>query len=333
MRSLLLTDQGPQVQTAYPTPRPQAGEALVRVRMAGICATDLELLRGYKGGYRGVLGHEFVGEVVASPGQELWIGRRVVGELNVGCGDCALCRQGLGKHCRQRSSLGIIRRDGAFADYLTLPVSNLHPVPPQLPDEVAVFTEPLAAALQILEQAPIAPHTRVYVLGDGRLGLLAAQILARTGCDLTAIGRHPQKLAILARRGIPTAIVDNPADLVGLLAHPAQVVVEATGTPQGFDLARQLVRPAGTLVLKSTFAAPLDAFDVSSLVVDEITLIGSRCGPFAPALRLLAAHAVDVSSLVQACYSLDQGLAALEHASRKGILKVLLQMGTQPEVV
>ncbi len=325
MRALLLTDQGPVLRRDLPTPKPQPGEALIRVRLAGICATDLQLLAGYKGGHRGVLGHEFVGEVVAAPGGEEWLGRRVVGELNVGCGQCDLCRQGLEKHCRQRQSLGIIGRDGAFADYLTLPLANLHPVPEALPDEQAVFTEPLAAALQVLEQVAIRPSSRVYVLGDGRLGLLVAQAIHRTGCDLTAIGRHPEKLVILSRRGIPTAVVDNPPDFTRLAAHPADVVVEVTGSPGGFATALELLRPAGSLVLKSTFAAPLADFPVSRLVVDEIQLVGSRCGPFPPALRLLLAGAVEVTALIHARYSLDDAVAALEHARRPGVLKVLIQ--------
>lgn len=325
MRALLLTDDGPRLVHDYPTPHPGPDEALIQVRLAGVCATDLQLLAGYKGGYRGVLGHEFVGEVVNAPGHPEWVGRRVAGELNIGCGHCELCRAGLGKHCRQRQSLGIIRRDGAFADFLTLPIANLHPLPTPLPDDHAVFVEPLAAALQLLEQYHLRPEQRAYVLGDGRLGLLVAQVLARTGCDLTAIGRTPAKLAILGQRGIATARSDQPDDLARLLARPADLVVEVTGSPDGFALARQLVRPGGTLALKSTFAAPLPAFDISALVVDEVTLLGSRCGPFAPAIRLLAEGAVDVASLIHARYRLNDGLAALAHAGQRGALKVLIR--------
>lgn len=324
MRALRLSDTGPILDRNYPTPRPGPDEALIRVRLAGICATDLQLLAGYKQGYRGVLGHEFVGEVVEAPGHERRVGQRVAGELNIGCGHCDLCRRGLGKHCRQRESLGIIRRDGAFADFLTLPIANLHPLLEALPDEHAVFVEPLAAALQLLEQCHIRPDQRVYVLGDGRLGLLVAQVLARTGCDLTALGRTPVKLAILAERHISTARTDDPAALTELLARPADLVVEVTGSPDGFALARQLVRPGGILALKSTFAADLPAFDISSLVVDEITLLGSRCGPFPPAIRLLAEGAMAVQPLIHARYSLDDGVAALEHAGRRGVLKVLV---------
>ncbi len=323
MRALLLTDHGPQFQTDYPQPHPAPGEALIRVRLAGVCATDLALMAGYKGGYRGVLGHEFVGEVVAAPAAPAWVGQRVVGEINVGCGACDLCQRGLGKHCRQRSSLGIIRRDGAFADFITLPVANLHAVPPDLPDECAVFAEPLAAALQILEQYPLRPSERVFVLGDGRLGLLVAQVLARTGADLTAIGRNPTKLAILAERGIHTLLSDDTV-VDTRLAHAADLVVEVTGSPAGFALARRLTRPGGTLLLKSTFAGGLADFDISSLVVDEITLLGSRCGPFAPAIRLLSEKAIAVQPLIHARYSLEKGVDALRHAGRKGTLKVLI---------
>lgn len=325
MRALLLTNQGPQLQTDYPVPRPGRGEALIRVRLAGVCATDLQLVAGYKGGYRGVLGHEFVGEVVTAPDNEAWVGRRVVGELNIGCGVCDLCRRGLGKHCRNRQSLGIIKRDGAFADYLTLPIANLHGVPDGLTDEQAVFVEPLAAALQIREQVAITPDLRVYVLGDGRLGLLVAQVLALTGCDLSVVGRTPAKLALLQQfPGTYQPILSEPTVLADLHNRPADVVVEVTGSPQGFAQAVSLVRPGGTLVLKSTFAAALPNFDLSHLVVDEITLVGSRCGPFAPALRLLQSGLVQTQPLIHARYALDEGVAALAHASRKGVLKVLI---------
>jgi threonine dehydrogenase-like Zn-dependent dehydrogenase len=325
MQALVLSDAGPILEDAYPTPTLLPGEALIQMRLAGICATDLELWAGYKGGYRGILGHEFVGKVVAAPEQPTWIGRRVVGEINAGCGNCDLCRDGLGKHCRLRTSLGIVGRDGAFAEYLTLPIANLLPVPDDISDEQAVFTEPLAAALQLLEQYALRPSERVYVLGDGRLGLLVAQVLARTGADLVALGRTASKLAILAQRGIATARVDDAATLAQLLVHPAHLVVEVTGAPSGFVLARRLVRPGGTLALKSTFARGLADFDISSLVVDEITLLGSRCGPFAPALRLLSEQAIAVEPLIHARYPLNKAVAALTHARQKGVLKVLIE--------
>lgn len=325
MRALVLTDDGPQLHTDHPAPRPQAGEALVQVLLAGVCATDLQLVAGYKGGYRGVLGHEFVGVVVDAPDAPEWLGRRVVGELNVGCDACHLCRRGLGKHCRLRQSLGIIGRDGAFADYLTLPVANLHAAPDTLADEEALFTEPLAAALEVLEQVKVTPSTRAFVVGDGRIGLLVAQVLALTGCDLTVLGHHPAKVRLLADLGVQRAVVPTPAQLDDLYAQPADLVVEATGAPGGFAQALRLVRPLGTLVLKSTFAGALPAFDVSQLVVDEITVIGSRCGPFPPALNLLAAGRVQVRPLIHARFPLTDGVAALKHAGQKGVLKVLIQ--------
>lgn len=305
-----------------PRPVPPDGEALVRVTLAGICNTDIELARGYMA-YRGVPGHEFVGVVEAAPDPS-WVGARVVGEINAFCGECKTCRAGRPTHCPNRTTLGIAGRDGAFADYLTLPVRNLHRVPDGVSDEEAVFTEPLAAALEILEQSHVRPTDRVVVLGDGKLGLLVAQALANAA-DVTAIGRHAAKLDILARRGIRVSV--GGADV----APGADVVVEATGNVDGFRLARCLVRPRGTLVLKSTFAgdlAPLLNGDgmnfLSALVVDEIALIGSRCGPFAPALRLLAEGRVDVRSLIHARYPLGDALAAFDHAQRPGVLKVLV---------
>jgi len=319
MRALVL-DEELQFVEDYPTPTPPPGEALIRVRMAGLCNTDLELMRGYMR-FRGVPGHEFVGVVERAPGAEVWEGRRVVGDINAACGVCATCRAGQHTHCPQRTTLGISGRDGAFAEYLTLPVANLYAVPEDLPDEVAVFTEPLAAACEILEQVHVHPTDRVIVLGDGKLGLLCAQVLALTGCDLTVIGRHAEKLDILARRGIATLCVARNATVAGL--PRADVVVEATGHPDGYATARALVRPRGTLVLKSTYHDTLEA-NLTMAVVDEITLVGSRCGPLAAALRLQARGAVDVTPLVEACYPFDAILTAFAHAGRRGALKVLV---------
>ncbi len=299
-----------------PLPEPPPGEVLVRVRAAGICNTDLELTRGYYP-YTGVLGHEFVG-VGASDGP--WLGRRVVGEINAVCGACEQCRNGRPTHCERRTVLGIVNRHGAFAEYLALPAANLHAVPDEVPDEEAVFTEPLAAALEILRQVHVHPDDTVIVLGDGKLGLLCAQVLALTGCRLTAVGRHAHKLEILARRGLRTA----PAE--ALPAGRADVVVECTGSPAGFELARRLVRPRGALVLKSTYAGAL-TLDMSRVVVDEITLVGSRCGPFPAALDLLARRQVDVRALIHARYPLGRALEAVDHAQRPGALKVLLEIG------
>ncbi len=324
MQALVLTAAGLELQTDRLVPAPRYGEVLVAVQLAGVCATDIELTRGYKGGFRGILGHEFVGTVAAAPGAAEWVGRRVVGEINAGCGRCDLCRRGMGKHCRSRTSVGIIGRDGVFAEYVTLPLANLHAVPAPVADEEAVFCEPLAAAFEILEQVRIDSATRVYLQGDGRLGLLCAGVLATTGCDLTVIGRHPDKLALLPQHERCHGVISSAETLAQLREQPADVVVEATGSPDGFASARQLVRPLGTLVLKSTFAGRLKDFDVSSLVVDEITLIGSRCGPFDKALAALEAHAVDVRRQINACYPLSEGLTAFAHAGRNGVLKVLI---------
>ncbi len=317
MRALLL-DKDLRLVEDYPTPEPAAGEALIRVSVAGICNTDLELVRGYMQ-FRGIPGHEFVGVVERAPGAEEWENRRVVGEINAACGDCPTCRAGRPTHCPHRTTLGIAGRDGAFAEYLTLPVHNLLPVPDSILDEVAVFTEPLAAACEILQQVHVRPTDRVVVLGDGKLGLLCAQALALTGCDLTAVGHHQEKLDILARRGIPTALED------GAVEPGADLVIEATGHPGGYAAARRLVRPRGTVVLKSTYHGSLDA-DLTMVVVDEVTLAGSRCGPFAPALRLLERGLVDVAPLVQARYPLGEALTAFERAARPGTLKVLVEM-------
>ena len=325
MNVLLLTDSGLSFRSDYPSPVVQAGEALIRARAVGICATDLALLQGYKGGYRGVLGHEFVGDVIAAPTAPEWIGRRVVGEINIGCGDCALCERGLGKHCHARRTLGIINKDGAMADYFTLPVANLHEVPPTVSDEAAVFTEPLAAALEILEQVHIGPEMRVILIGSGKLGLLVAQILALTGCDLTVIGRNAETLALLESWKLCKTVLTATAEYDALPRYDADVVVEATGTPAGFLQAREFVRPGGTIILKSTFAGNAIPVDLNNMVVNEVTVLGSRCGPFAPALRLLEREQIQVLPMVQATYALHEGVAALEHAEQRGVLKILIR--------
>ncbi len=317
MYALLIEQEEPKLVKDHPTPEPPPGEALVRVTLAGVCNTDLELAKGYMQ-FRGVLGHEFVGLVERAPGAEEWEGRRVVGDINAACGNCPTCDAGHPTHCPHRTTLGIADRDGAFAEYLSLPVRNLHPVPDSLPGEIAVFAEALAAACQILQQVHVRPSDRVIVLGDGKLGLLCAQVLALTGCDLTAVGHHREKLDILAQRGIPTALEDT---LVA--GEKADVIIETSGHPKGYAAARRLVRPRGSIVLKSTYHGALDA-DLTMAVVDEITLLGSRCGPFAPALRLLERGLVDVLPLIHARYPLSDALAALEHAARPGTLKVLV---------
>lgn len=315
MRAIWLESGELSLRGDLPAPAAPDGEALVRVLTAGICNTDLELMRGYYP-FRGVLGHEFVGVVEQGP-PELR-GRRVVGEINATCGDCERCRRGDASHCARRTVLGIAGRDGAFADFLVLPSANLHPVPDALPSERAVFAEPLAAALRIQEQIAIGSGDRVLVVGDGKLGQLIAATLALTGCDLLVLGRHERKLGLLGRLGIATAVEPPPAGAF-------DVAVDCTGNPEGFAAARRGLRPRGVLAMKSTYAGEL-SLDASAVVVDELTLVGSRCGPFAPALALLAEGRVDPAPLVDATYSLDRGLAAFEHASRRGALKVLLRI-------
>jgi threonine dehydrogenase-like Zn-dependent dehydrogenase len=316
MQALWLENNQLQLRDDAPIPNPAPGEALVRVIRAGICNTDLELLRGYYP-YTGILGHEFVG--VVEQGPEHLKGQRVVGEINAVCGQCRFCRSGQPTHCENRTVLGIVNRNGAFAEYLCLPIENLHRVPDNVPTDVATFTEPVAAALEIQQQVKVSPAERVLVVGDGKLGQLVAQTLAVIGCDLLVVGRHQEKLANLAARGIQTGGEDAVAD------RAFDLSVECTGNPAGFAIARRALRPRGTLVLKSTYAGQL-TFDASSLVVDEITLIGSRCGPFPAALDLLASGRVDVEPLIHARYPLSEGLAAFERASTKGVLKVLLDI-------
>jgi threonine dehydrogenase-like Zn-dependent dehydrogenase len=292
LRALWLEGRALRLRDDVPLPAPPAGEALVRVKLAGVCNTDLELVRGYYP-YTGVPGHEFVGVVERADGAPEWVGRRVVGEINAACGACATCRAGRRTHCERRSVLGIVARDGAFATHLALPVGNLHAVPEGVPDEVAVFTEPTAAALEIQEQVRVSPGDRVVVIGAGKLGNLVAQTLAATGCRLLAVGRSKHPLLLLSARGIATATAE------GIEPRQADLAVECTGSPEGLELARRAVRPRGTIVLKSTYHGKA-AIDMAPFVVDEITLVGSRCGPFAPALASLARDDVDPRPLVEA---------------------------------
>jgi threonine dehydrogenase-like Zn-dependent dehydrogenase len=314
MKGLWLEQNQLSLRTSIPMPEPGAGEALVHVLQAGVCNTDLELVRGYYP-YTGVLGHEFVG--VVEQGSPEFIGKRVVGEINASCGMCRFCQQGMPTHCEARTVLGIVNRNGAFADYLCLPNSNLHVVPDSVSTDAATFTEPLAAALEIQEQIAIQKSDRVLVIGDGKLGQLVAQTLALTGCDLLAVGRHRDKLANLEAFNIRTGFAD------AIAPKSFDIAVECTGNPEGFAIALQSLHPRGTLVLKSTYAANL-SLDASAIVVDEITLVGSRCGPFAKALQLLAEGKVDVRSLIQARYPLTDGLVAFDHAKQRGTLKVLI---------
>jgi threonine dehydrogenase-like Zn-dependent dehydrogenase len=316
VRALWLEGGSLRLRDDLRDPTPPAGEALVRVRVAGICNTDLELVRGYCP-YTGVPGHEFVGVVEEAAGAPEWVSRRVVGEINAACGECPTCRAGRRTHCERRTVLGIVGRDGAFATHLRLPIRNLHAVPEGVPDEVAVFTEPTAAALELQEQVRVSPGDRVVVVGAGKLGNLVAQTLAATGCRLLVVGRSPRPLALLAARGIATATAE------GIEPRQADLAVECTGNPEGLELARRAVRPRGTIVLKSTYHGKAE-IDMAPFVVDEITLVGSRCGPFAPALTALARGDVDPRPLVDARYPLVDAVAAFERAARPGTLKILV---------
>lgn len=316
MRALVLGPGGPRLRDDHPQPEPAPDQALIRLRKAGICSTDLELIKGYAG-FEGVLGHEFVG-LVEQAAESSWIGRRVVGSINLGCRRCPICLGDGVEHCPQRTVLGIVGHDGAFADYLTLPLANLHPVPDSVDDETAVFTEPLAAALRIREQVTVSPSARTAVIGPGRLGLLIAQVLALAGGRPLVLGRRRESLEIAAGWGLEGALVEE-ADTDGFA-----LVVEATGNPAGLRHALRLVRPRGQLVLKSTFEGAAE-IDLTKLVVGEVEVIGSRCGPFAPALRLLERQEIEVRPLIDGEYPLGEALEALEHAARPGVHKILLQ--------
>ncbi|HSQ66277.1 MAG TPA: alcohol dehydrogenase catalytic domain-containing protein [Polyangiaceae bacterium] len=316
MRALRVADgTASLVDVATPA---AGGEALVRVTLSGICNTDLEIARGYAG-FRGTIGHEFVGIVDDPGGGEIARGERVVGEINAGCGACDRCARGDPRHCATRTVLGIVGRDGAHADVLRLPARNLVRVPESVPDTHAVFVEPLAAACGVLERCPIHAGARVAVVGDGKLGLLCAMVLDAHGAPPLLVGKHETKLALARARGVETTGVEDARKR----GRSFDVVIEASGAASGFELALDVLRPQGTLVLKSTFhgATPIDA---ARVVVDEIRVVGSRCGRFAPALDLLARGAVDVDALISEAMSLDRGIEAMRRAASPGVLKVLL---------
>lgn len=316
MKALFFDGQSPSlIFTSKPVP--ETGEALIRVRYAGICTTDLEILNGYLS-FRGIPGHEFVGVVEESPDPG-WIGKRVVGEINIGCGTCPVCLAGLERHCPNRRVLGILNKDGAFAEYLTLPVKNLREVPPSISDKEAVFTEPLAAALEILEQTKIEPNFSVTIIGDGKLAQLIARVLINIGVRLTVIGKHPEKLKRFADQGVITFLADE-------ISLPKQdMVIESSGSPTGWELALSLVRPRGTIVLKSTYHKKLTT-NPANLVIDEITVVGSRCGQFEPSLRLLESRTIVVDDLISAEFPLENALEALKAAQQRNALKVLLRV-------
>jgi threonine dehydrogenase-like Zn-dependent dehydrogenase len=317
MRALVF-DQSLRFDANRAAPDARDGDTLIRVRRAGVCSTDLEICKGYMG-FAGVLGHEFVGDVVESSDASL-VGKRVVAEINCVCGICDRCRAGLGNHCAHRSVVGILNHGGGFADFVRVPSVNCHAVPDAIDDERAVFVEPLAAAFQILRQVPIDSSTRVTVLGDGRLGLLCAQVLRNAGAKIRVVGRNADKLALCARWQIPTLLAADAG-----AAHDQDVVVDATGSSAGFELAMALVRPRGTIVLKST-VADSRAINLAPLVIDVITVVGRRCGPFNAAIDAIANDAVDVASLIHRRFRLEDGVEAMRVAGERGVLKVLIEM-------
>lgn len=317
-----------------PLPQLRPRWALLRVRLAGICNTDVEILRGYHQ-FRGVPGHEFVGEVLAVAGvspaeRKRWLGKRVVGEINVACSAygyktvCDFCRRGLPTHCARRTVLGIVAHDGAFAEYFALPLENLLILPENVPDEKAVFIEPLAAACQILDQIPIRNFPTAAVLGDGKLAQLIARVLQAAGCKVTLYGKHDVKLKLAHTAKLGTRKVRGSAGDLKTVKENYRLVVEATGSPTGLTLAQQMTEPRGTLVLKSTFhgAAPVETWPI---VVKEITVVGSRCGPFAQAIALLRSGKVDPSALITRTFPLQEAAKALVYAQQPNVMKVLLK--------
>jgi threonine dehydrogenase-like Zn-dependent dehydrogenase len=315
MKAICWDGDAVTLDSSYPPPVPDPYTAIVKVHLAGICSTDLQIFKGYMK-FRGVPGHEFVGSV--SQGPEEWLGKRVVGEINFGCGKCELCARDLTRHCPNRTVMGIVNADGAFAEYVAVPVENLHPVPGSISDEQAVFTEPLAAAFEILRQIQISTGDEILMIGDGKLGNLCAQVLRLTGAKVTVLGKHRDKLELIKRAGVRTMLLNDWQPRL------FDVVVEATGSAVGLDLAISAVRPRGTLVLKSTIAGAHQV-SLAPLVINEINLIGSRCGIFSDALEALDASQVSVVPLIEQVYPLEQGIEAIQHAARPGARKILLR--------
>ncbi|HUF41858.1 MAG TPA: alcohol dehydrogenase catalytic domain-containing protein [Verrucomicrobiae bacterium] len=315
MRALYWDGADLRIERACPAPIVGEQTALVKVHLAGICSTDLQIFKGYMG-FKGVPGHEFVGSVREGPSE--LVGKRVVGEINFGCGDCEACRRDLSRHCPNRSVMGILNADGAFAEYVAAPADNLHLVPENVSDDEAVFTEPLAAAFEILQQIQLDPGDEVLVLGDGKLGNLCAQALRLTGARITALGKHADKLALIKKAGVRTMI------LADWRPNLFDVVVEATGSASGLELALSAVRPRGTLILKSTIAGAHQV-SLAPAVINEINIVGSRCGPFPDALNALEAKQVSVTPLIEKIYPLSDGLAAVGHAAKPGARKILLR--------
>lgn len=313
-------DNGLKLDKDYAMPEPKKGEALIKVNTIGICNTDYEITKGYMG-YKGILGHEFTGVVQSVNSDDKTLtGKRVVGEINCGCDECEWCAQGLQRHCFNRSTLGIWQREGCFAEYVCLPIKNLLEIPANVTDEEAVFVEPLAAALEILEQIHIPPFKKVVVLGDGKLGLIIALALNAAGLDITLVGKYEEKLNIAKAQGVKTKLLNELK-----IEKSYDFVVEATGSITGFETSLSLTKPRGTLVLKSTIAASKE-FNLAPIVIDEITVVGSRCGQFAPALRLLESKRIDVKPLISDIFDIDDSIAAFERNKEKSSVKVLVKV-------
>lgn len=317
MKALVYKENELTFISDYPTPVPGAGEALIRVIQAGICSTDIEITKGYMG-FEGVPGHEFVGLVEECRNDKL-VGKRVVGEINIGCGQCSYCDSGIRSHCPSRSVLGIFDKDGAFAEYLTLPEKNLHTLPDSVTDDEAVFVEPLAASFEILEQVKISGKENICLLGDGKLAFLIGQVLNSKGCDLTVAGKHEKKLQIFKELEIKTTFYTSLSDRV------FDIVVDATGSPFGLQFATRIVKPSGSIVLKTTVTRERD-IDLNQIVIDEVSIIGSRCGPFKPAIQALAEGTIQTTPLISKTFKMEEGVEAMSYAKKKGVLKVILKM-------
>ncbi len=314
MKAVMLRDRRICVEET-PVPLIGEGEALIRVIKAGICNTDLELIKGYMD-FEGILGHEFVGCVVEAPVNG-WVGKRVAGEINISCGKCEMCQAGFAKHCSSRQVLGIQEKDGVFAELVTLPLSNLHGLPSEISDTEAVFIEPLAAAIEILEQVQINEGHEVLVLGDGKLGLLIAQVIRTQTTHIYCVGHHPRKLAILQRKGIQTSLRNMDWD------HKFDIIVEATGSPKGIPEALDWIKPRGRIVAKSTFHGEIET-NISRIVIDEVQLIGSRCGPFGRALDFLKNKSIDVRDMVDGDFPLEEAREAFDLAKKPDTIKIFL---------
>ena len=321
MKALVFNSSGLSLQPKYRNPPVTEGDTLVKVKRAGVCATDLEIVKGYMN-FSGVLGHEFVGVVTESAKKEL-VGQRVVGEINIVCGRCDLCMSGLSSHCRNRTVVGIQGHDGAFAEFVRLPAENCHVIPKAIDDDQAVFVEPLAAAFEVLRQVKLDSRSWVTVLGDGRLGLLIAQVLRNAGAPVRVIGKHESKLALCEKWQIRSRPLKEIVP-----RHDQDVVIECTGTVEGLETAVAMCRPRGTVVLKSTVAsAPGKSLNLAPVVIDEITVLGSRCGPFSAAIKALEQREVEVTSLIHKRFKLDAAVDAMAHAAKPGVLKVLIDIG------